>query len=945
MQENGIYRIRVDVNECLSTKNVEENVMIWHRRFGHLNYQSLCKMRDGGVSGMKFIGNNSDIEKCEICPMGKQHRLPFDKSKSESSGILDIIHTDLCGPMENLSIGKAKYFLTFIDDHSRKTFVYFLKSKSEVFKIFKLFKTWAEKQTERFIKVVRSDGGGEYTSNEFQQFFKENGIQHQKTNPYTPQQNGIAERMNRTIVEKAKCMLADANLGKEYWAESVNMAVHLINRTVNSHCKEKTPEELWSGKKVDVSGIKLFGSEIMVHVAKEKRKKWDFKSKKCIFVGYDTNTKGFRCIDPKTKQLSISRDVIFHEKVEKPIDLLEIDQVRKSDELKCENCQDKNNSTEVSSQQEAGEKYENQNLRNETTREESIDTEEDDQKDDSTDPDYKPTNQVIPNIEKRQTRAKVKAVNTSQWWFGNLATVNDLDLVFRCDDKNHADDPVNFNDLSKREDSENWVEAMEDEIKSLNENKTWNLVELPKDKKAIKTKWIFKTKKDLNGKIVRHKARLVAKGYSQRYGVDYEETYAPVVRYTSIRFLMALAARNNLKIHQMDVVTAFLQGDINEEVYLEQPEGFSDNSNKVCKLNRAIYGLKQAGRQWNVKLDETLKSYGLKNCVMDPCIYYDQNLNLIIAIYVDDFLIFYKDEEKLKKLKQSLSLDFKMKDMGTAKGCLGIRINQTEDSIELDQSIYVEEILKRFGMEECKPVKNPADTNVKLSNDENMIENVPYQQAVGCLLFLAQATRPDISFAVNNVSRFNNCHSEAHWNAVKRIMRYLKSSICYKLCYTKIKQSKDLIGYADADWAADIDTRKSCTGYIFKLSGGAISWRSTKQKIVALSSTEAEYIALAATVQEAIWLTQLSEELGVKSKDPITIFCDNQSAIQLSESDGYRQRSKHIDIRYHFIRNVIKEGKIKIVYINTKENVADSLTKAVTSEKFNFCSNKMGLIA
>lgn len=322
---------------------------------------------------------------------------------------------------------------------------------------------------------------------------------------------------------------------------------------------------------------------------------------------------------------------------------------------------------------------------------------------------------------------------------------------------------------------------------------------------------------------------------------------------------------------------------------------------------------------------------------------------MIVAIYVDDFLIFYEHDSELMKLKSKLCDAFKMKDMGSAKGCIGIRINQTTKSIELDQSIYIVEILKRFGMDTCKPACTPSDTNTKLSLDmptDNTtaedLKKIPYQEAVGSLLYPAQGTRPDISFAVNDVSRYNSRFNVAHWKAVKRIFRYLKGTINLRLCFFP-ENTDRIIGFSDADWASDLDKRRSCTGYIFKLANAAITWKSSRQNPVALSSTEAEYMALTSAIQEAVWLLQLCAELRFDATIPLVIKCDNQSAIKLAESDGYRQRSKHIDIRFHYIRKKINDGTIKVEFLNTEKMVADSLTKAVPGNKNNFCAKSMGL--
>lgn len=923
---DGIYKINGGVEKCMLTAK-QENSMVWHKRLGHINHKDLCKMRDGVVSGIKFADDMSMIKACETCAYGKHARLPFKSSNSRSENKLDLIHSDLCGPMENKSIGGARYFMTFIDDFSRKCFVYFLKSKKEAFTTFIEFKTWIEKQSERKIKVLRSDNGTEYCSGEFIKFYKQNGIEHQLTNVYTPQQNGTAERMNRTIVERSKCMLIDANLHVTYWAEAVNMAVYIINRSASSLLVDKTPEEIWSGSKVDLSDLKMFGSSVMVHIPKENRKKWDVKSMKMIFVGYDSEKKGYRCINKSTRKLTVSRDVIFHETLvgiySKGIDMEdELDSVR-------DNARDVDHIDE----------------QNESLLEESKGTIMLDVPVISSDDSH--TTVIDPNDPDELITSSSEVRRSSRVPKPNRKYV--ADLTCRTMINNQADDPFSVDQAMSRHDAVDWKNAMQDEISSLMENKTWSLVDLPSGRKAIKSKWVFKTKMDADGNIVRHKARLVAKGCSQIYGLDYEETYSPVVRYASIRVLMAIAVKHKLKVHQMDAVTAFLQGELHEEIYMQQPEMYNDGTKQVCRLNRAIYGLKQAGREWNMKLEAALKSFGFEKSKMDPCVYFIKGNQLILAIYVDDILIFWKDEAQLKEIKRALGSAFKMKDMGPAKECVGIRITQGENNIQLDQSSYAEEILKRFGMQECKPISTPADPNQKLSLNMPMseingeeVKNVPYQEAVGSLLYLVQGTRPDLAFAVNDVSRFNTNHSLAHWKAVKRIFRYLKGTIDYKLTFTNEGDS-ELVGYSDADWGSDIDKRRSCTGYVFKLCNGAVTWSSKRQPTVALSSTEAEYMALASTVQEVIWLKQFCSDFLDDINTATTILCDNQGAIKLAESDGFRQRSKHIDIKHHFLREKVKDSTINIKYIPTNEMVADGLTKAVTKEKQVFCNKLMNL--
>lgn len=919
---NGVYKLQSNDSVCLKTNHTVSS-FTWHRRLGHINLQSMKKMRDGAVDGLNFNEECAEIQNCETCAYGKQTRLPFARSERHSENVLDLIHSDLMGPMETISIGKSRYILSFVDDYSRKVFLYFLKEKSEVFYMFKAFKSLVENQTERKIKILRTDNGTEYLSNAFTDFCKMNGIQHQLTTAYTPQQNGVAERMNRTIIERAKCLLFDANLPKRFWAEASGMAVYLINRCVSA-ATGGVPEELFSNKRVDLSDLKLFGSTVMVHIPEQKRKKWDSKSKKMVFVGYDCDKKGYRCIEPKTGALTISRDVKFIEEPAKSsieIDL-ENDHVR--------DVEDETNDSSIITVNSSDEAEE--------TLDESVYDDTVDRSTHNDDPDYEPDESLAtPQPEPpRRNPTRTARGNATEGTSRPLQLTNFAFFV----------EPETVAAAMNGPDAEKWISAMDEEMSSHSQNDTWSLTKLPKGRTAITAKWVFKTKSDDNGNIVRYKARLVARGCSQKPGIDYLETFSPVVRYNSIRFLIALAVQNGLKIHQMDAITAFLQGDLNEEIFMRQPEHYDDGTGRVCRLNRSIYGLKQAGRQWNLKLDDALQKFGLKKSKLDPCIYFSGDLSVLIAIYVDDFLLFFKNMEKLEETKQYLCRTFKMKDLGAVSNCIGMRIKQFNDSIEIDQAVYVEQILNRFGMADCKPVKTPSEVGVKLSiqtitPSDSLVGKVPYQEAVGSLLYLTQSTRPDIAFAVNNVSRFNQDHGHAQWTAVKRIFRYLRGTTNAKLCYTK--SDDGVMAYTDADWASEIDGRRSCSGYVVKFSNASICWSSKRQPIVALSSTEAEYIALSSATCELIWLQQLANELNTNVAKQIKILCDNQSTMKLAASDAYRPRTKHIDIRYHHIRELINTGVIKIDFVPTAENAADSLTKAVSAEKTKFCNDKMGL--
>ncbi|KPJ07592.1 Copia protein [Papilio machaon] len=375
---------------------------------------------------------------------------------------------------------------------------------------------------------------------------------------------------------------------------------------------------------------------------------------------------------------------------------------------------------------------------------------------------------------------------------------------------------------------------------------------------------------------------------------------------------------------------------------------------EVCRLRKSLYGLKQASRQWNKKLSHTLKGMGLLQNRLDPCIFYkivDEKNMFFLAVYVDDIIIFTNNLESKTYFKKELQKQFKIKDLGDINYCIGIHVQRDRKNgiIYLDQKKYIQEVLYKYGMSDCKSVKTPMDTNVTFEHDtldkSSTLSDVPYQEIVGCLLYISQITRPDISFVIGMLSKYNNKPEMSHWIALKRVMRYLKGTEGYKLTYKCNSGENMSHGYCDADWASSEDDRRSCTGYTFLFQGGAISWNSKRQPTVALSTTEAEYMSLSSCIQEALWLKQFQESFWpVLENEPMIIYSDNQSSIKLSGTDGHHPRTKHIDVRHHFIRDKVAAGAIDVQYIQSDMMVADALTKATPYPKLIYCASKMGLI-
>ncbi|KAH9725713.1 hypothetical protein KPL70_007982 [Citrus sinensis] len=516
-------------------------------------------------------------------------------------------------------------------------------------------------------------------------------------------------------------------------------------------------------------------------------------------------------------------------------------------------------------------------------------------------------------------------------------------------------EPSTFHKALESSDIALWMTAMQEEIEALHKNKTWELVPLPRGRKAIGNKWVYKIKRDGNDQVEQYRARLVVKGYAQKEGIDFNEIFSPVVRLTTVRIVLAMCSTFDLHLEQLDVKTAFLHGELEEEIYMLQPEGFAEigKENLVCKLNKSLYGFKQAPRCWYKRLDSFIMSLGYNRLSSDHCAYYkrfEDNDFIILLLYVDDMLIAGPNKDRIQELKAQLAREFEMKDLGPANKILGMQIHRDRNNrkIWLSQKNYLKKILRRFNMQDCKSISIPLPVNFKLSSSmcpSNEVERkemsrVPYASAVGSLMFAMICTRSDIAQAVGAVSRYMANPGGEHWIAVKRIMRYIRGTSDVALCYGGSEFT--VRGYVDSNFAGDLDKRKSTTGYVFTLAGAAVSWVSKLQTAVALSTTEAEYMAATQACKEAIWIQRLLEELGHKQQK-ISVYCDSQSALHIIRNPTFHSRTKHIGVQYHFVREVVEDGSVDLQKIHTKENLADVLTKPINTDKFVWNRSSCGL--
>ena len=451
------------------------------------------------------------------------------------------------------------------------------------------------------------------------------------------------------------------------------------------------------------------------------------------------------------------------------------------------------------------------------------------------------------------------------------------------------------------------------------------MIDLPEGTKTIGCKWVFKKKTNIDGKVHTYKARLVAKGFKQTHGIDYDETFSPIAMLKSIRILIVIVAYHDYEIWKMDVKTAFLNGNLLEDVYMTQPEGFVQpkNSGKVCKLQRSIYGLKQATRSWNLRFDESVKGFGFVKNEDEPCVYKKISGSAIVflVLYVDDILLIGNDVPTLQSVKSWLGKCFSMKDLGEAAYIIGIKIyrDRSKRLIGLSQSAYIDKVLKRFSMQDSKRGYLPMSHGITLSksqypntkDERERMSKIPYASTIGSIMYVMLCTRPDVSYALSITSRYQSDPGESHWTVVKNFLKYLRRSKDMFLVYGGLEDDLVLNGYTDASFQSDKDDFRSQSGYVFCLKGGAVSWKSSKQSTVADSTTEAEYIAASDAAKEAVWIKKFITDLEVVPSitNPVDVYCDNNGAIAKAKEPRSLQRSKHILRRYHLIREIIERGE------------------------------------
>lgn len=966
--DNGLYKLEgkvVKPSNEVCTIEKEDTALIWHTRLGHLNLQDMKKLQVQG-SIPKDVDLN-ELPFCEACVMGKHRRDPFPKNREKPTEILAVVGSDLGGPFETTGPKGERYYVIFMDLHSKFSFIYFLTKKSEAFEAYKEYEERVWTLFEKRINTLRTDNGGEYLSREFHDHLTRKGTKHEETAPYTPQQNGGNERLNQTLGNSSRSMMIYSKCPKFLWPEAYRCSTFIKNRVPSSANQGMTPFEVWHGKKADLPEMRTFGCDAYAKIPDQMRKKLDPKSKPCKMLGYDENSKAYRLWDIEKQEIIISRDVIFNEKFILPWDR----ETRAVDGIVDENpfgILDHDDEYE----ERAGDVDEADAGDIDSDSEDDSDDDENFRPDavaaiqqEPAEPIQPPARNAAPTRIPRPVRNRMPNSRYDQRiWDCSFAEVMFAKSVVdkKESDLNDADIPSSYKQAMKSCYSNEWSMAMVDEMVSIENNETFELVPRPRNQKIVGSRWVFDTKKDADGKVLRLKARLVVQGFSQRYGIDYVETFSPTLKMRSWKMFLAFANKRGWKIRQCDVATAFLNSTVDTDIYINQPEGFvnTEYPGYVWKLKKSLYGLKQSPRLWFETMDAFMKESGFQRVEGEPCLYFKESKNageeVYVAVYVDDILVTGKMEKDMGDFIEKLKRKFKVRDLGELSEqtlSLGMKVvrNYEKKQMFISQPEYTRDMLKMFGMEKCKPARTPMDTGIKLtkqtcpkSEEElNGMKNIPYRAAVGKLIYLSVSSRPDIAYAVGEVSRFVSNPGMDHWDAVKRIFRYLNGTVNYGLLFDASKvNDEDLHAYVDADWAGCVDDRKSKSGFAVFWGGGCVSWKSKFQPVVALSTVEAEYIAACDAGREVAWLKKIAKGLGIE-QGTTTIYEDNEGCIANSKNEIESEQMKHVDVKYHWLRDECKKGNIKLVKCKSQDMTADTLTKALVNDKFKQHRDGLGV--
>jgi hypothetical protein len=965
---------------------IYEPIEVWHSRLGHLNADDIIKLAEDPRSGIKIKGSKV-LPFCETCKLAGSQKKLSKKPMRRSHRRGEFLHIDIGGGGETLgdpndlptSFQGYKHFAIITDDATRFRWVFFLKERSDVYDVLVYFTNHLKNQGMRPAAFLRSDWAPELDSERVQAFLSKEGIKWEPTTTYSPHQDGVSERSIKTILRRGRCILIEAKLPKKLWAEAMVTSTFLTNISPTStelfsellprKQKALTPYEAWYGTPYKTpKALKTIGSDAYVHFEGPKLKqagKLYERSKKMTVVGYrDSST--YRLYDWEENAIILSSSVDINESPPPPPPTAE----ESDDEAPPTEPDDDDDTIRVIPRDTAildpvprivgveavgatGKKKKDLNSlpsraevpksRRGRSKKQSI---------------VDPAVLLAQELNRPTQMGPLTLLSLAKQ---DRALSEDPDIWFRPfrnfkaflmkpeQNVNGIKVPKTYDEAMSSPHAEQWQAAMDKEINENSARNVHTLVPTPKGTRILGGKWVYTLKPDENGNNHRFKARWVVQGFRQRKGIEYTKTYAPVVAGSTVRTLFAVAAVRGWHVKQIDFITAFLNGILpeTETVYTIQPKGYEQGSGLVCKLNQGLYGLKQAAKIWYDTLTKLLRDLGFAPSQWDAGLWFNKEKQAYITLYVDDVKLIGPNEAALDEISRQIAQRFRIKELGHAHHYLGMKVRNIDGKIHLSQGAYIRQLLEDHNMTNCNAAAIPMAPGLTITDadqpitDSSAIED--YISLIGSLQFLATYTRPDIAFATGFLARWNKAPTLQCWKAAKHVLRYLKGTIDHGILFDG-KQSYSLVAYSDADWAGDTTDRKSTTGSLIKIAGGPIYWRSTKQGGVSLSTTEAEYIAASETAKNVIMTRGILEEMAITEPGfAFPLLIDNTGSIAVSGGEKVTRNARHIDIRYHHIRDLIQKGLIEVLHVSSNQMAADGFTKALPEPKFKEFRDLIGV--
>jgi len=955
---NGMYILETVDNNPLAMSSISQPTSLeqWHRRLTHCSPLTIQEMAAKNlVDGLKLSAMSIN-GKCEDCILGRHTRRPFDRETEKDLNPLDLVSFDLWGPSRVQSAGGKVYLMMIVDAGTSCKYGVYLQDKSDMSTIegFDNFRITAETLTGRKIRRIRTDRA--FDSNAWKEYCQKHGIIHEFTAPYSSAQNGLAERAIRTTMDDVRTLLNDSGLNHSFWAEAAAYSIDTRNLIPSRRHPDKIPLEAFTTKRQDISHLRVFGAKCWAKVPTALgASKLDPRSVECRFLGYATGRGNYKVQDVGSHRVFVSRDVIFEEgqphrtsaNVGETIPIFETD---------TEDTPPADKGPISAHHNPVDPNHQSDNTAHHSAHQSDITAHHN-----PVNAHHNPVNPVpvIPVEQRRSTRTtqpsraglqsmeykerETTGRDEGKDW-ANLTIdrlTNDHEDVIACLNETKASHniPRSYRHAMAT-DPDRWMIPMKVEMETLKSKHTWDLVKPPPGANIMDSMWVYDIKWDGEGNRIKDKARLVGKGYTQQLGIDYNETWAAVTRLESVRMTAAVAAKYNLKLWRIDFVGAYLNSLTKEDIYMKQPEGFVEAGYEdyVAKLVHTIYGTMQGAHDWYETLSTTFRELGYTTSRADPCVRFkeEDGKYTITDTYTDDIFGASRDDEEIKERKDEIGKVWDIKDVGETEYFLGMRVQQDLKSgtIRLTQRPYWEHVLARFHMDKITPRNTPLpigiilDTNMspKTDSEKKEMDDKPYRSILGSVMWGQLATRPDLSFSISLLARFQANPGIEHWKALIHVVGYIKNTLDYGLTYSRDSDISPT-AFVDADYGGCKDTRRSTSGYVFTMAGGAVTWSSKRQATVALSTVEAEYVAMSRCAQQMCWIHSWLDEVKVKYSLPGLIKGDNHGAIALTKNTKDHGKVKHIDIRHHYIRELIYSGAIILEQVPSADNLADLFTK------------------